>query len=85
MAKSDNERNRKPNNRKGNFKGGTPPKGSFAEKANRYAAERKKPKSKPKSKSNSDPDLIRLNKYMPMQVFVPEGRQTPLSLLGRLR
>ena len=64
MAKSDNERNRKPNNRKGNFKGGTPPKGSFAEKANRYAAERKKPKSKPKSKSNSDPDLIRLNKYI---------------------
>lgn len=60
MKKSDNERNRKPGNRKGNFKKGTPPKGSFAEKANRFAAQKRK--SKPAS--NSNPDLIRLNKYI---------------------
>ena len=60
MAKSDNERNRKPGNRQGSFKKGTPPKGSFAEKANRYNSERKKSKPRP----NSNPDLIRLNKYI---------------------
>jgi len=62
MVKSDNERNRRPGNQKGSFKKGTPPKGSFAEKANRYVAERKK--SNPKTKQNSNPDLIRLNKYI---------------------
>lgn len=60
MAKSDNERNRKPSDRKGSFKKGTPTKGSFAEKANRYSAKRKA--SKPITPSN--PDLIRLNKYV---------------------
>lgn len=60
MRKSDNERNRKPGNQKGTFKKGTPPKGSFAEKANRFAAQ----KRKPKSASPSDPNLIRLNKYI---------------------
>ncbi|MEM8926969.1 MAG: pseudouridine synthase [Bacteroidota bacterium] len=60
MAKSDNERNRRPGNRKNTFKKGTPPKGSFAEKANRYASQ----KRKPKPATNSNPDLIRLNKYI---------------------
>lgn len=60
MRKSDNERNRKPGNRKSNFKKGTPPKGSFAEKANQYASQ----KRKAKPKANSNPDLIRLNKYI---------------------
>jgi len=60
MAKSDNERNRRPANRKGPVKRSTPPKGSFAEKANRAAAKSKTSKSKP----SSNPDLIRLNKYI---------------------
>ena len=60
MGKSDNERNRKPGNRKSSFKRGTPPKGSFAEKANRFVAQKKSSKPKP----NSNPDLIRLNKYI---------------------
>lgn len=60
MAKSDNERNRRPGNRKGNFKKGTPPKGSFAEKASRFTSKNKATKSKPKS----NPDLIRLNRYI---------------------
>lgn len=60
MAKSDNERNRRPSNQKNSFKKGTPPKGSFAEKANRFTAQKKT--SRPKA--NSNPDLIRLNKYI---------------------
>jgi len=60
MRKSDNERNRRPSHKKGNSKNGTPPKGSFAEKANRFAAQKKSSKPKP----NSNPDLIRLNKYI---------------------
>lgn len=60
MAKSDNERNRRPASRKGHVKRSTPPKGSFAEKANRAASKGKTSKPKP----NSNPDLIRLNKYI---------------------
>ena len=59
MRKSDNERNRKSGNRKGDFKKGTPPKGSFAEKANRFVSKKKASKATP-----SDPNLIRLNKYI---------------------
>lgn len=60
MAKSDNERNRKQRDQKSGFKRGNPPKGSFAEKANRYSSKRKP--NTPKAPSN--PDLIRLNKYV---------------------
>ena len=60
MAKSDSERNRSPNERKGNFKKGKPHKGSFAEKASRHTTKRKSSKSA----ANSNPDLIRLNKYV---------------------
>ena len=60
MRKSDNERNRTSGNRKNAFKSGKPPKGSFAEKANRFAAQKRK--SKPTTPS--DPNLIRLNKYI---------------------
>ena len=60
MRKSDNERNRKPRNQKGNFKKGTPPKGSVAEKANKFVSQ----KRKSKSTANTNPDLIRLNKYI---------------------
>ena len=57
MAKSDGGRNRRPSQRKqGDYKRRKPPKGSFAEKANRKATQR------PAAKSN--PDLIRLNKYV---------------------
>lgn len=60
MRKSDNDRNRKPSNRGGNFKQGTPPKGSFAEKASKFAAKKKTSKAKTKT----DPNLVRLNKYI---------------------
>ncbi len=60
MKRSDNERNRKPRKSSGNFNKGVPPKGSFAEKAK--GASHKKRSSKPTTKSN--PDLIRLNKYI---------------------
>lgn len=90
MKKSDNERNRKPGNRKGNFKKGSPPKGSFADKANRFAAKKKTSKRTP-----SDPNLIRLNKYIAnagvcsrreADVFIAAGNVTvngkPITEMG---
>ena len=57
MAKSDYSGKRKPSQRSnGSFKKGTPKKGSFAERASKQTANKNKPKS--------NPDLIRLNKYV---------------------
>lgn len=57
MAKSDGGKNRRPSrSRQSDYKKRKPPKGSFAEKANRKVSQ------KPAARSN--PDLIRLNKYV---------------------